>query len=169
MTFLCPLPLRPAGLPKAQRPTNKPVYKRKFTQEEDALLFDIVTRDGESNWPMIAQKLGTRDCRQCRERWKNYLSPSVSRSPWTPQEDALLREKYAEFGSQWCLIARDFPNRTDVNIKNRWIVLNGQSRRATKPVSFPECQIDWDEVRSGKESCCGFGFSDFDHLWNPFY
>ena len=101
--------------------------KHKFTPEEDERLTLIVKQFGESNWKMIAEQMGTRNCRQCRERWKNYLSPNVCKDPWTPQEDTLLQEKYKEYGSQWSLIAKFFPSRTDVNLKNRWVVLTNHT------------------------------------------
>jgi hypothetical protein len=101
--------------------------KRKFTPEEDDRLTQIVTRLGESNWKKIASQMGSRNSRQCRERWKNYLTPCLNKDPWSPEEDALLLQKFSELGSQWSLIAKFFPLRTDVNIKNRWVVLNGPS------------------------------------------
>jgi hypothetical protein len=99
--------------------------KRKFTPEEDDRLTQIVTRLGESNWKKISSQMGSRNSRQCRERWKNYLTPCLNKYPWSPDEDALLLQKFCEFGSQWSFIAKFFPLRTDVNIKNRWVVLNG--------------------------------------------
>jgi hypothetical protein len=99
--------------------------KRKFTAEEDERLAEIVGRRGDANWAQIAQELGTRNCRQCRERWKNYLCPDIRKDPFTPVEDSLILSKYRELGSQWSAIAPFFPGRTDVNIKNRWVVLTG--------------------------------------------
>jgi hypothetical protein len=106
--------------------------KRKFTTEEDERLTLIVNQLGESNWKLVSAHMGDRDCRQCRERWKNYLAPTVCKDPWTPEEDRLLEEKYAELGSQWSLLARFFPSRTDVNLKNRWVVLAGRTAVAPR-------------------------------------
>ncbi|MDR0740922.1 MAG: hypothetical protein LBF34_04410 [Puniceicoccales bacterium] len=70
-----------------------------------------------------------RKARQCRERWKNYLAPDLNFSPWTRENDALLREKFNELGPKWAQIARFFPNKTDLNCKNRWRLFQKRERR----------------------------------------
>jgi hypothetical protein len=71
-----------------------------------------------------------RSPRQCRERWHHYLTPAVSSDPFTREEDALLAAKYAEIGPKWKLIAGLFEGRTDISIKNQWLLLNRRQRRA---------------------------------------
>jgi hypothetical protein len=51
--------------------------KTKFTPEEDGTLTHLVTHYGTSNWKGIASLMGTRNARQCRERWNNYLDPKL--------------------------------------------------------------------------------------------
>ena len=101
--------------------------KHKFTPEEDERLSRLVRQFGETSWKRIADAMGTRNYRQCRERWKNYLAPNVSRDPWTAEEDRLLQDKFQELGSRWSVIAKFFPNRTDVSLKNRWVVLTSRT------------------------------------------
>lgn len=64
-----------------------------------------------------------RTARQCRERWKNYLSPDVRNGPWTIEEDNLLLELVPKMGTQWAKIAKSFNSRTDTNVKNRFLYL----------------------------------------------
>lgn len=97
--------------------------RSQFTKEEDAKLIQLVQKYTANNFNAIAKELPGRSVRQCRERWKHYLSPSVRNTPWTEDEDNLLRMKYYELGPKWVEISSYFQNRTDVNIKNRWIVL----------------------------------------------
>jgi hypothetical protein len=105
------------------------ICRRKFSKEEDELLKTLVNRAGETDWHVVAARMKNRTARQCRERWKHYLSPEISTGPWTEEEDELLLQKVKEMGSQWSRIARFFANRTDITVKNRWISLNSQQKR----------------------------------------
>ena len=111
------------SLPQLQIPASKGNRKQKFTPEEDDTLKQLVAQYGQ-DWKMISAVLKNRSARQCRDRWKHYLSPDVSRRPWTPDEDRLLVEKFREYGRQWAVIAKFFPERTDIHIKNRWATLS---------------------------------------------
>lgn len=103
-------------------PTNKNTRKHKFTPEEDETLKRLVQQYGY-DWKVIAAILKNRNARQCRDRWKNYLRPEVNLRQWSPEEDALLIQKYQEYGRQWSIIAKSFPDRTDIHIKNRWATI----------------------------------------------
>lgn len=98
--------------------------KIKFTPEEDAKLVSLVKEIGTKNWVKISQLMGTRNPRQCRERWSNYINPELRKDPWTEEEDRILEEKYAEFGPKWNKLAKFFNNRGDNNIRNRWMMIS---------------------------------------------
>ena len=101
----------------------KHVARSMFTEEEDQKLKELVEKMGTSDWHKISKQMNGRTVRQCRERYRHYLSPDVQNKEWTEEEDNLLREKYAELGPKWVEINGFFKNRTDINIKNRWVVL----------------------------------------------
>lgn len=109
--------------------------KKKFSPEEDRMLKALVEQYGTHSWKLIAELIKTRNCRQCRERWRNYLSQNISLEPWSPHEDQLLRQKYSEYGPQWTKIQSFFTNRTDVNLKNRWAVLQRKGHHALAPAA----------------------------------
>jgi hypothetical protein len=107
--------------------------KVKFTIEEDNILYCLVHELGTHDWIQIAERLGTRNPRQCRERWNNYVNPELRKDPFTPEEDRLLEMKYAELGPKWNKISKFFFKRSDNSIRNRWMVI---SRHRSKGISF---------------------------------
>ena len=120
------------------------IYKKVIErlQEEDNKIKHLVQINGEKAWKVIASEFPDRSPRQCRERWKNYLSPTVRNLPWTPEEDAKLAELFSQFGPQWAKIASLFNARTDVNVKNRWSYLKRKEKRikSTKQYQTNEAQ-----------------------------
>jgi hypothetical protein len=112
---------------------HRPSYftqKIKFTDEENRLLADAVAKFGTQDWHAVAKEVQTRNPRQCRERWTNYLDPQIAlKRPWTPEEDELLRARYAEIGAKWKTLASFFPERSTNNVKGRFISLKRNGRR----------------------------------------
>lgn len=108
---------------------SKKKKRMKFTLEEDTKLKELVEKLGNKNWQSISDLMPGRNARQCRDRWRNYLSPDVVNGPWTDEEDELLMNKYEKLGPSWKHIAKFFPTRTDINIKSRW---NLKQRRIKK-------------------------------------
>lgn len=105
----------------------------KFSEAEDNQLKRLVRQSGcDVNWKLIAEAMGNgRSSRQCRERYRNYLSPKLKNGPWTPEEEILLEEKYQIFGPKWSKMAKFFKGRSDVNLKNHWVsMLNRKSKAA---------------------------------------
>ena len=95
--------------------------REKFLPEEDQKLRELVSKFGENAWEEIVKLMPGRNIRQCRERWKHYLSSDKAKVPWTPEEDQLLYEKMEEYGPKWTKIATFFNNRTDIQVKTRWM------------------------------------------------
>lgn len=129
-------------------------YRRqRFTEEEDKLLTMYVNKIGY-NWDDIAKKLHRKNKRQVRDRWLWYLNPELKAQPFTEAEDKLLEEKLNEIGNKWRAIAKFFPGRTDVSLKNRWSMIQRQRnsdsikpqrRRKITPQSSGHVQIEKEE------------------------
>ena len=96
--------------------------RKKFSPEEDQKLRELVQKHGEHSWNLISSLMENRNQRQCRERWKHYLSCDLKESikPWTKDEDMIIMTKYNEHGAKWTKIAKELPGRSDLQVKNRY-------------------------------------------------
>lgn len=143
---------------------NPKHQKRKFLPQEDRKLIFLVNKYGTRDWNLISEEMKTRNARQCRERWNYYLSPSVSTSAWTDEEDEQLISMHKQFGSKWVFLTRFFPSRTDSQIKNRFKILKRREVRMRLESSSAisetssECEndIDSDPPHSNRDSCDNF-------------
>jgi hypothetical protein len=106
--------------------------RNKFLKAEDDLLRTLVSKYGDTNWCLISSFMSRRNARQCRERYKNYLSPAFHNNPWTPAEEELLSQKVLEIGPKWSVIARMFQGRSDVSVKNHWAAMASRNERIEK-------------------------------------
>jgi hypothetical protein len=95
------------------------ITRATFTKEEDMLLLNYVEQYGEE-WNLIASLMINRNPRQIRERYRFYLDPSISKTPWTREEDLNLIQLIHQYGTRWKKIAESFDGRNEVNVKNRW-------------------------------------------------
>lgn len=99
---------------------KKVVVRRPFTAHEDATLMLLINPEVEVDWEAVAKRMDGRSARQCRERWLNYLSPSIRADPWTDFEDRVLVAKINEMGHSWANIGHFFNGRSENDVKNRW-------------------------------------------------
>ncbi|KAI9469414.1 Homeodomain-like protein, partial [Coemansia mojavensis] len=93
-----------------------------WTREEDQLLMVGVRVYGPNteSWPRIAMLVPGRTNKSCRKRWFHSLDPSLHKGPWTAEEDDLLRQRVAQYPSQWSRVAEGIPGRTDDQCAKRW-------------------------------------------------
>lgn len=94
-------------------------HRVKFTEAEDQIMCMLIAQTGTDNWQLIAQRMGNRTARQCRDRWKHYLSPTANSKEWDEEEDKLLFENYEKIGPHWGKLASLFPGRTSIGVRNR--------------------------------------------------
>lgn len=104
-------------------------HRTRFTKEDDARLKSIVAEYRMLGWNVISKIMGNKSSRKCRERFRNYLSPELTRMRFTVEEDARLEALFEEYGGQWSKLVKSFPGRSDVMLKNRWCSMVGHKVR----------------------------------------
>ena len=102
----------PQSIPVACQSMNAPLF--------DHLLIMAVHKYKHESWNIIAQHVPGKTPKQCRDRWANYLNPSLELGPWSQSEDQLLVSLVNKYGTHWTKMKNEFPHRSTNSLKNRW-------------------------------------------------
>ena len=105
------------------------VKKGPWSQIEDEMLIRLVSMYGPEQWMEISKDHGSRNAKQCRERYHQNLKPTINRGPISAEEGVAIERLYVEKGPKWAEISRALGGRSDNQVKN-WY--NGQKNRRTK-------------------------------------
>jgi hypothetical protein len=98
-----------------------PARRQLFSPEEDLRLTRLVDQFGTNSWDQVAWFMPRRTVRQCRDRYKNYLSAGeCAGGPWTPSDDEVIRAKFRDMAPKWVEIAHHLPGRCGNDAKHRW-------------------------------------------------
>ncbi|CAH0479276.1 unnamed protein product [Peronospora belbahrii] len=107
------------------------LVKGPWSVEEDARLMEMMLK-GYDNWRQVSNSIPGRTAKQCRERWRNRLDPTINKAPFTEEEDAVIQQSYEKYGNRWTQIAELLPGRTEDAVKLRWKALNPNQKTYTK-------------------------------------
>jgi hypothetical protein len=116
------------------------LQKGLWSAHEDALLLKLVAQFGPKwpkiteHWPIASAAAGraNRTSKQIRERWSNKLDPSLSREPWSAEEDNILFNLHMQFGNSWSCVAKHLPGRVPDSVKTRFKTLNRRAKKAQR-------------------------------------
>lgn len=112
--------------------TLKPgIVRGKWSPAEDAHLRSLVQQWGKE-WSRIAEATPGRTSKQCRQRWRFQLDPSLNHGPFTAAEDRVLVRMHAELGTRWSKIAQQIEGRTPDAVKVRWKSITRKRKRDAK-------------------------------------
>ena len=105
------------------------------------------------DWEKVAANLDNQFTpRQCRMHWLTVLDPSINRSPFTIEEDRLLRKLVQEYGPRWAHISGIIKGRTASQLKSRYRTLEIHRINAEKFRELYERQSTSNQEESGESS-----------------
>ena len=124
-----PIPLCKDNLKTSLMPTRK--KSAVWKADEDMRLLTAISRYGPRDWVMIAAFVGGgRTSSQCNQRWTRALDPSISREPWSAEEDQQLIKIVNQMGEcGWRRIASQLDGRTDLQCRHRYLQLKRISNK----------------------------------------
>ncbi|KAI6093043.1 hypothetical protein F4821DRAFT_276728 [Hypoxylon rubiginosum] len=139
-----------------------------WSRSEDDRLRQLVDLRGPTNWVAIANELGTRSAKQCRERYHQNLKQSLDHTPIRPDEGVLINTMVNQIGKRWAEIARHLHNRCDNTVKNWWN--GGQNRRIRKDRRRASRQFGRvDETHEGQIHVTSHSYSSHGRRYSSIY
>ena len=76
-----------------------------WKNSEDEILKAAIMKYGLNQWSRISSLLPRKSAKQCKQRWYEWLDPSIKKTEWTRDEDEKLLQLARVFPSQWRTIA----------------------------------------------------------------
>lgn len=93
----------------------------KWSEDEDKILTELVSKYGGKNWKKISAFIPGRSSIQCLHRWTKILQPGLVKGPWTVDEDRKLLEWVRQEGpTKWTQCADFIKGRNGKQCRERW-------------------------------------------------
>ncbi len=110
-----------------KRTLNPAIKKRKWTEEEDEQLKNLVDQHGEK-WAEIAEEMSGRTNMQCSQHYKT-LNAANKQGKWTEEEDEQLKNLVDQYGEKWAKIAKEMSGRTERQCIYHYQTLNAANKQ----------------------------------------
>ena len=105
-------------------------YKRVFFKpSEDQKILKLKAKNPNCSWSFIAKKIKGKTAKQCNDRYNKHLRQQKNKSPWTTEEDNQLEKLVSQYGHNWVTISKIMATRTNIEVKNRWSVIERKRKR----------------------------------------
>ena len=144
--------------PEAQAPAAQREARKPWSDVEDQRLLEAARAHGftegckqgvwNPDWRKIAEEVGSRKPKQCRERIFDNLDPSIDHSPLTEEEEQVLLKLVDTYGTKWAVIANAMPQtkgrRPGNQLKNNWNRLMGKYKDRRRSSGKSEAEEDDD-------------------------
>jgi hypothetical protein len=101
------------------RSVNPNLKKGTWDSEEDIRIVHDVMKHG-FKWFLIAKGFTSRNAKQIRDRYINYLDPNIIKTKFSTEEDLMILDLHSRYGNRWSIIRQFMPNRSADMIKNRY-------------------------------------------------
>ena len=93
-----------------------------WSNEDDQKLISLVKRSQVVNWPYICKFFPNHSQTQVIERWNKVLDPCLLKGSWTRQEDEIIINYVAQYGTKsWTKLASFLPGRIGKQCRERWV------------------------------------------------
>ena len=95
-------------------------------------------------WGHVAEELrkrlpqSTKTGKQCRERYRNYLDPNITKKEWTKSDKLLFLLLHRQSGNRWGQIAKYYNGRSDISLKNLFYSFVRRALRVLKDGIVPQ-------------------------------
>nr|CAD7589112.1 unnamed protein product [Timema genevievae] len=102
---------------------NENLKRGKWTDDEDRLLKQVVARyrvGSHIPWSKVAIHIPDRTKVQIFNRWKYSIAPHIKKGRFTSGEDQMIITALQRYGKNFKQIARFLPDRTPVQIRDRY-------------------------------------------------
>ena len=116
---------------------GKNSVRQMWSHDEDQALLDIIKGHCRQKWNIVADELKkrlsgtTKTGKQCRERFRNYLDPNITRREWTKSDKIVFLVLHKQYGNHWGQITKYYIGRSDISLKN---LFYSYIRRALKNI-----------------------------------
>lgn len=104
-----------------EKPSPNENNTKKWSQEEDRILSNLILQHKYKSWKLISAKLPGRTPIQCQYRWTKNLKPGLVKGPWSVQEDKLLTEWVNKHGPRkWNQCCEYIHGRSGKQCREHW-------------------------------------------------